>query len=348
MSRPYENVRISWRTLGLAIAFGMISIPFSIFLVVLTTVATPLAQRAQAGSSLERPTSAEILKSVHAILTAQPESVDFARAKLTFDQITDPSIDVQGSLRQIDGMVATIKAMAGPNASTLQKLRAVRTYIYVDGDWNGHRPFAYDLSDPLGQKPVNRLFSHYLATRQGNCVSMPILFVILADRIGLNVTLAEAPFHLFVKFTNDDGKAYNLETTSGAYPARDAYMRQQFPMTDEAVANGIYLRALSRREAIAVMASIILDDDVANGRYQEAVDVGDVILQAYPNHIWAMLKQATAYAYLIDVNFRAKYPTPRDIPASLWPQYVALTEKNRTAFERAEELGWRDEAAEIQ
>ena len=44
--------------------------------------------------------------------------------------------------------------------------------------------------------------------------------------------------------------------TSGAGFTRDVWYREKLPpITDEAIANGVYLKTLSRREAIAVMAS---------------------------------------------------------------------------------------------
>ena len=49
-----------------------------------------------------RPESSEVLQRLRAILTTPPESVDFARAKLTFDQIVDPSVDIDASMRQIE------------------------------------------------------------------------------------------------------------------------------------------------------------------------------------------------------------------------------------------------------
>ena len=90
------------------------------------------------------------------------------------------------------------------------------------------------------------------------------------------------------------------------------------------------------------MAMIVLEHVLAEKRYEEAVEIGDVILEAHPNLVDAILKQGTAYAYLIDVKFRAIYPTPNDIPRSLRPQYLMFAEKNQAAFERAEALGWRE------
>jgi hypothetical protein len=63
------------------------------------------------------------------------------------------------------------------------------------------------------------MLSTYVRTRKGNCVSMPVLFLIVADRIGLKVRLAAAPLHLFVRYTDAAGADHNLEATSGGHEA---------------------------------------------------------------------------------------------------------------------------------
>ena len=210
---------------------------------------------------------------VRAVMTTPDDKVDFAAAKLTFDKLYDPTTDIAGRLRDIDGMAQTIRTMAGPSAPSRVRLIMLRKYIYEAGAWNSDKPFQYDLGDPFGQKPVNRLLSTYLVTHRGNCVSMPILFAALAQRLGLSATLSTAPNHMFVKYMDDvTGKTINLETTSGAYPARDVYIRQNMPMTDQAIANGIYMKTLSKKEALAVMADIVLERAVDAG---EAVRVGE-------------------------------------------------------------------------
>jgi len=292
--------------------------------------------------------SMSAVRIVQAVLATPDDEIDFAKAKLTFDKLVDPSVDMKADLKRIDQMVATIKTMAGPSASSRQKLIAIRKYIYESGDWNWHRPYQYDLTDPLGTKIANKLLSTYIATRRGNCVSMPVLFVVLADRMGLHATLSLAPFHVFVKYADDvTGTVFNLETTSGAFPARDIWLRQNFPMTDHAIANGIYLRALTKREILAVMAEEVLENDFAQKRYREAIDVADVILKSYPNFVDAMLMQGSAYAHLMDKEFKQKYPSPIDIPLKLIPVYEIYAQKNELLFDRAEALGWREADGQV-
>lgn len=296
----------------------------------------------------ERPASRstryepDIARAVRTVLVKADKNVNLAKVKLTFDKFVDPKIDVQQSLRQIDQMARSVSVMAGPAASNDQKLTALRRYIYEAGDWNGHKPFSYDLTDPLGTTIANKLLPTYLSRRRGNCVSMPFLFIILADRLELKVTASVAPSHVFVKYTDDiTGKLYNLETTSGGHPARDVWYRQNMPMTDEAIRNGVYLRPLTKKETLALMASTVMEHLLAVGRYQDANRVAAVILEFYPTFVGAMVSQAEASIRLIEDSYGARYPSLQHLPRDVRIQYQTLIEAMSEPIRRAEGLGWR-------
>ncbi|MER9554387.1 transglutaminase family protein [Mesorhizobium sp. M0323] len=285
---------------------------------------------------------------VRALVNAPDQQTDFARVKLAVDKFADPSIDADAALAEIDAMVVTVDKMLSSlppdTASTsLEKMKALRTFLYEGGWWNNGRPFVYDLSDPYGQKPGSQSLPNYLATKRGNCVSMPILFLILGKRLNLDVTLSTAPLHVFVKFTDDaTGKTWNLETTSGAGFTRDAWYRQKLPMTDDAIANGVYLKTLSQREALSIIATPILDNLIATGRYERAIAVADVLMEAYPANAYTLVKKGTAYYRLLDANIIKKYPKQSDIPADRIAYANDLYQANKQSFAKAEALGWRE------
>jgi regulator of sirC expression with transglutaminase-like and TPR domain len=158
---------------------------------------------------------------------------DLVEIKLTIDRMVDPAVNVEAGLKDIGRMESELDRVAERETTSTAKLAALKRYVYEAGPWNGGKPFQYDMTDPMGLKPENRLLTDYLADRQGNCVSMPVLFMILGQHIGLKMTLAAAPLHMFVKFTDDDGREWNLETTSGAGFSRDSYYRKNSPMSDE-------------------------------------------------------------------------------------------------------------------
>lgn len=282
------------------------------------------------------------LKPIRSILEMPDSQIDLARAKLAIDKMIDPSIDVEANLTAIESAVIQIKAMLPPDASREAKLDALRTYLYSAVPWNNQQPYRYDLNDPLGRKIANKLLQNYLASKKGNCVSMPILFIILGQRLGLDVTAALAPLHVLVKYRDGAGKYINLEATSGANPTRDIWYQQQLPMTDKAIANGVYLRPLSKKETVATMALTLAENDMAQHQYEQAIDVADLVLEYSPKSVDAMLHKGTASARLIKEHFAKKYPSPSLIPQAERPYFEHLVQDNQYWFQKAEALGWRE------
>lgn len=285
---------------------------------------------------------------VRSVLNAPASEMTLARAKIAVDKLADPTIDEAATLTELDTMVATIKKMLSTlppaeAATDMERMKALRAFIYEPGQWNNGKPFQYDLADPFGQQPGAQMLTRYLTTKKGNCVSMPMLFLALGERLGLDLTLSTAPLHVFVKFTDRaTGKTWNLEATSGAGFTRDEHYRKNLPMTDEAVANGVYLKTMTRREALAIIATGVLDNLLATGRYVEAIAVADVLIEANPADAYALTKKGTAFYRLLERDFIKKYPKESDIPATEMPRAIELHRANQDAFAKAEALGWRE------
>ncbi|MDQ0317914.1 regulator of sirC expression with transglutaminase-like and TPR domain [Pararhizobium capsulatum DSM 1112] len=273
---------------------------------------------------------------------------DLLAVKLAVDSMLDPSSNPQLVAAEIGRIVADIEIMAGHGAEPSEKLIALKRYLYESGAWNGNWPFQYDLSDPLGEKPVNRLLQRYLTTRRGNCITMPLLFVALGQRLGLTMTLAEAPLHVLVKYTDDEGRIWNLEATSGGGFTRDVWYRQKLPMSDQAVANGVYLRPLSHDETTALIASSLVERQIEMGAFEDAIAVSDVLLHHHPNFAYGLVKKGSAYSGLLRRELAGKYTRVDEIPADLKVQAAAWYAANMNAFAKAEALGWRPEDGQTQ
>lgn len=288
------------------------------------------------------------LQSIQAILALPDQQIDLAKAKLTIDRMIDPEIDITQGLKQLESMAAQVKSRLPARASSQQKLDALREYLYQAGTWNANRPFRYDLDDPFGQIIRNKLLTTYLVARKGNCVSMPMLFIILGQKIGIDVTASTAPEHVFVKYRDDTGNLFNLEATSGAGYTRDVWMQQQMPMTAQALASGIYMQPLTRKETVVVMAGTLLEFYGQQGREEHRIALASLLLEYYPKDVSAMLHTASAYYRLRQKQFVSKYPTPNDIPLEQRAYFRQFDQGVRLWRGKAEALGWRepDQAAE--
>lgn len=100
---------------------------------------------------------------------------------------------------------------------------------------------------------LSGLLSEY---KMGTCSSMPVLLVAIGRRLGYPLKLVAAKGHLFCRW--DDGKVRrNFECTNGISCFPDShYQKWPFPVTDEEVKEGWYLRSLSPREELATFFAL--------------------------------------------------------------------------------------------
>jgi regulator of sirC expression with transglutaminase-like and TPR domain len=281
----------------------------------------------------------DVVSAVRSVLEVPDDQLDYARAKVALDELIDPDFDRAAVFRSLDQLTAWAMTLTRGDPSPSIRLGAVRRVIYESGPWNDHRPFAYDMDDPSGLLIRNKLLHNYLQNRLGQCVSMPVLYLIIADRLGLDVALALAPHHLFIHYTDEGGRMHNLETTSGGHPTREQWLRQEFPMTDRSIETGIYLRSLSKREAIAVMASTILEYLFEQRRSAEVIGLSELILRYHPNYVEALLSLGSAAGCLQD-DFKRRHPIPGTAPLHESIHVRMMIKRNRDCFRRAEDLGW--------
>ena len=267
-------------------------------------------------------------------------SLDLLDVKLALDSMVGGTTgDTQSEIEQ---MITALQTMAADARASGDKLKVLKRFLYEPGPWNGGRAFTYDMSDPLGHKPINRILSHYVETRLGNCVTMPVLFLVLGRSIGLDLSLSTAPLHLLVKYTDDNGEVWNLEATSGGGFTRDGWYRKQLPMTDEAVANGVYLSKLNHEESVAVLANTLISHFLASNRPEDAIIAADIILKHHPRNAPTMVQRASAFYLILKRDKLDRYTYESQLTPDIKAYVVMLNAENLAGFAAAEGLGWRE------
>jgi hypothetical protein len=115
-------------------------------------------------------------------------------------------------------------------------------------------PYSYNFDDYDGKKDWKSTFVYtLLKTHQGNCHSLPYLYKIIADELGVKCWLALAPNHMYIKnYSKRDGW-FNTELTSGDFPI-DAWLTTTGYITLTAIQSGLYCDTLSNQQSIALCA----------------------------------------------------------------------------------------------
>jgi regulator of sirC expression with transglutaminase-like and TPR domain len=278
---------------------------------------------------------------IQSFLKLPDNQIDLAKVNIAVDRMIDPKLDDKNTLKTLDNMAASVARMVSFNASSKEKIDALRAYLYQSGAWNNNQVFAYDLAgDPKGFKISNKLIANYLKSRKGNCVSMPLLFVILGQKLGVNVTIAHAPEHLFVRYIDESRQIFNLEATYGAGLKRDASYKTEFEITQKAINNGFYLRSLSKKETVLTVSLKLAEhySDIKDA--DSLMAMADFYLNQDKKSLDGMLHKAHAYYLLIERDYVSKFPKPSDIPLDKRSKFIEFDTSNIEWFRKAAALGW--------
>ena len=178
---------------------------------------------------------------------------DFAlfEAVVSLAQDEYPELDVQSVVGEVDQLLARVKRRIPADAAPLQKLRILNQFFFKDLGFGGNVNDYYD--------PDNSYMNALLRTRRGIPISLAVLWMELAQGLGLSARGVGFPGHFMVKVNLPMGQAV-LDPMTGVSLSReelserlDPYRRRSGLVDDYEVPLGLYLQAASPREIIARM-----------------------------------------------------------------------------------------------
>ena len=89
--------------------------------------------------------------------------------------------------------------------------------------------------------------------RMGTCASMPVLYVAVGRRLGYPLKLVASKGHLFLRW-EDSSERFNFEGTNdhgGSFFSDSHYQQWPFPISDQEVQVGYYLRSMNPQDELA-------------------------------------------------------------------------------------------------
>jgi len=115
-----------------------------------------------------------------------------------------------------------------------------------------HYPVKYDYDDYDSKDSYDSHFvTKLMRSGKGQCFSMPLYYLVLAEEMGAEAYFSLSPKHSFVKIQHE-GKWYNLELTCNAVLSDAHYMNSGY-IKAEAIQNRLFLEPMDKRNTIASM-----------------------------------------------------------------------------------------------
>ncbi|MFT3995758.1 MAG: hypothetical protein QM660_15720, partial [Dysgonomonas sp.] len=116
-----------------------------------------------------------------------------------------------------------------------------------------HYPVKYNYEDYNSQISYDSHFvTTLMQTNTGQCHSMPLYYLVLAEEMNAEAYWSFSPRHSFVKIQDKKGNWHNLELTAKAILSDTHYMNNSY-IKAEALQNKIYLEPMDKTNIIAEM-----------------------------------------------------------------------------------------------
>jgi tetratricopeptide (TPR) repeat protein len=220
-------------------------------------------------------------RSIQQVLRLREDEVDLATAALIVSERWSDMVYGRRYLSRLDEMALEISERLNRRNLTanFRAIPVISNYLFDD---LGFKSIS-EASDP------NDLFLHtVLDKKRGYCLSLSILYLSLAERLGLPLYGVVVPGHFFVRY--DDGKVrFNIETTSEGGSAPDEHYIDRFKVP-KGNNDSIYLKNLNKIQTLGCFFNNLGNsyDDVGNTEsallaLERAVEINPTLSEARTN-----------------------------------------------------------------
>jgi regulator of sirC expression with transglutaminase-like and TPR domain len=229
-------------------------------------------------------------------LVANDDDFPLMEAAASLAQDEYPGLDVQQVLGDVDQLVARLKRRIPQDAAALQRLRALNQFFYRDLNFGGNANNYYD--------PDNSYLNAVLRTRKGIPISLAILWLEVAQAIGLNARGVSFPGHFMLKVTLPKGQVV-LDPLTGQSLSREElaerlepYKRRSGLVDEFDVPLGLYLQAAKPRDVITRMLRNLKEIHRAQEDWTRLIAALDRLIILQPESWSEYRDRGLAYAEL--------------------------------------------------
>jgi len=140
----------------------------------------------------------DLLDDFRRVVNDPDEGIDLARAALEIARDDYPDLNVSAYLRRIDQLATHVTERLGSDKTVYHSIAALNSVMFQERGFRGNRDDYYD--------PKNSFLNEVIERRMGIPISLSVLYMEVAQRIGLQLQGVNFPGHFLVKYCSDREK----------------------------------------------------------------------------------------------------------------------------------------------
>jgi regulator of sirC expression with transglutaminase-like and TPR domain len=211
-----------------------------------------------------------VIDALVAALSNPEDGIDLFRCALLVAQLDNAEVDVEAYVQELEHMAAEVAAKLPADADDAARLEVLRKYLFEENGFHGSRGDYYNRA--------NSYLNEVLDDREGLPITLSVLYMELARRIGLKVVGVGLPGHFVVAYVPAEGERQLIDVFEGAakITRQDAEKRIRAAADDEISAEQLQTQfePVAKRAIIVRMLTNLLGvagSDAAVHRYTNAL-----------------------------------------------------------------------------
>ena len=228
------------------------------------------------------------------MLVQEDAHIPLFEAALSIGQDVQPELDLGRLQEDVDALAGKLRRRLPEDASPIQKLRMLNHYFYNELGFRGNINDYY--------LPDNSYLHRVLETRRGIPISLAVLYMELAQQIGLSVRGISFPGHFLMKMSVSHGEIV-LDPMNGVSLSREDLeervepyiLQQEFPDDFQLAA---YLQSAQSRDILVRMLRNLKTVYMQQEGWQNLLKVQERLMILLPKDIAERRDRGIAYAHL--------------------------------------------------
>ncbi|MGR9090513.1 MAG: SirB1 family protein [Gammaproteobacteria bacterium] len=232
-----------------------------------------------------------VISSSYASEVALPEpDLNLARAGLLFARSEYPELDCGWYLGQLDLIASDIGSRMPRDADVAARLRAMNTYLFADLGFSGNVDDYYD--------PRNSFLNEVIDRRVGLPITLSILYLELAQRLGVPARGISFPGHFLVGVTTEDGDVIVDAFDRGATLPRATFVTRLHERADPDTSSAAIEQALRPAMKVEILLRQLRNLKAVyaeRGDVEKTLNTLNHMLIAHPDLLPELLERAALF-----------------------------------------------------
>ena len=204
------------------------------------------------------------------------EQIDLLVAALTFARAEYPDIDIPDRLAQVALLASRAHQLRGASEDPAHTISCINTVLFREDGFAGNQSEFYD--------PRNSYLNEVLDRKLGIPISLSVIYMEVARRLGLPLVGVGLPGHFLLKFYDISGhqvfidpfSAGRLLTPAECQVRLDEVYGGEIPLKPE------FLHSVSKRQILTRMLSNLRSIYIGSRNFKKALTIIDFILAIHP------------------------------------------------------------------